>query len=101
MVSQPMHMSPRRPATRLLTALIIAGLAFGAGAQSERRLPDLGSSANALISPQEAQDYGAAMLRQMRALNMVVDDPLLNDYIKNLGFRLVAACSLAAMPRFF
>ncbi|SFK21934.1 M48 family metalloprotease [Rhodanobacter glycinis] len=88
-----MHMSPRRPATRLLTALIIAGLAFGAGAQSERRLPDLGSSANALISPQEAQDYGAAMLRQMRALNMVVDDPLLNDYIKNLGFRLVAACS--------
>ena len=88
-----MHMSPRRPAARLLTALILAGLAFGAGAQSEPRLPDLGSSANALISPQEAQDYGAAMLRQMRALNMVVDDPLLNDYIKNLGFRLVAACS--------
>ena len=88
-----MHMSPRRPATRLLTALVLASLAFGAGAQSERRLPDLGSSANALISPQEAQDYGAAMLRQMRALNMVVDDPLLNDYIRNLGFRLVAACS--------
>ncbi len=87
-------MAPRRPATRLLTALILAGLAFAAGAQD--RLPDLGSSANALISPQEAQDYGASMLRQMRALGMVVDDPLLDDYINDLGFRLVAAC---AKPR--
>ncbi|GAB3783552.1 M48 family metalloprotease [Dyella agri] len=89
-------MSPRRPAKRLLTALILAGLAFAAGAQDNVRLPDLGSSANALISPQEAQDYGAAMLRQMRALDMVVDDPLLDDYINDLGFRLVAAC---AKPR--
>jgi predicted Zn-dependent protease len=30
------------------------------------------------------------MLQQMRALDMVVDDPLLDDYINNLGFRLVA-----------
>ncbi len=89
-------MPPRRPATRLLTALILAGLAFAAGAQDNVRLPDLGSSANALISPQEAQDYGAAMLRQMRALGMVVDDPLLDDYLNDLGFRLVAAC---AKPR--
>lgn len=76
-----------------MTALILAGLAFGAGAQQDARLPDLGSSANALISPQEAQDYGAAMMRQMRALDMLVDDPLLDDYINNLGYRLVASCA--------
>lgn len=78
---------------RLLIALATAGVAFAAGAQDKPddvRLPDLGSSANALISPQEAQDYGAMMLQQMRALDMVVDDPLLDDYINNLGFRLVA-----------
>ena len=67
-----------------------AALACAAGAQQEDRLPDLGSSANALISPQEAQDYGAAMLHQMRALDLVVDDPLLDDYINDLGFRLAA-----------
>ncbi|MBD8872110.1 M48 family metalloprotease [Rhodanobacter sp. DHB23] len=89
-------MAPRRPAKRLPTALLLAGLAFTAGAQDNSRLPDLGSSADALISPQEAQDYGAAMLRQMRALDMVVDDPLLDDYVNDLGFRLVAAC---AKPR--
>lgn len=67
-------------------------MAFGAGAQDTSvRLPDLGSSANALVSPQEAQDYGAAMLRQMRALDMVVDDAMLDDYINDLGYRLVAA----------
>ena len=71
----------------------MAGISFVAGAQDKPddiRLPDLGSSANALISPQEAQDYGAMMLQQMRALDMVVDDPLADDYINNLGFRLVA-----------
>jgi len=85
-------MAPRRLAPRLLTALVAAALACTAGAQDTTRLPDLGSSANALISPQEANDYGASMLRQMQALNMVVDDPLLDDYINDLGYRLVASC---------
>jgi len=83
-----MTMAPRRLALRLLTALISATFTCTAGAQDNVRLPDLGSSANALISPQEAQDYGASMLRQMRALGRVVDDPLLDDYINDLGHRL-------------
>ena len=87
-----MIMNPPRLLPRLLAAMVSAGLVFGVGAQ-DVALPDLGSSANALISPQEAQDAGAAMLRQMRALNMVVDDPLLDDYINDLGFRLVASCA--------
>jgi predicted Zn-dependent protease len=88
-----MTKSPRHVPKRLLTTLIMAGLAFAAGAQDKPddiRLPDLGSSANALVSPQELQDYGQMMLEQMRALDMVVDDPLADDYINNLGFRLVA-----------
>jgi predicted Zn-dependent protease len=86
-----MTMTPRHPAPRLLTALITATLACAAGAQQDVRLPDLGSSANALISPQEAQNYGASMLRQMRAMDMVLDDPLLDDYINDLGYRLAAS----------
>src|SRR5690242_21041395 len=39
----PMAMAPRL-APRLLTALFTACLAFGAGAQEDIRLPDLGSS---------------------------------------------------------
>jgi len=88
MFSKDMPKPSGRAMPRLLTALICATLTCAAGAQQDVRLPDLGSSANALISPQEAQDYGAAMLRQMRALDMVVDDPLLDDYINDLGYRL-------------
>ncbi len=87
-----MTTAPRRLVPRLLTGLITTALACAAGAQQDVRLPDLGSSANALISPQEAQDYGASMLREMRALDMVVDDPLLDDYINDLGHRLGANC---------
>ena len=85
-----MGMTPRRPARRVLTALLCAGLTCMASAQDDVRLPDLGSSADALISPQEARDYGASMLRQMRALDMVVDDPLLDDYVNDLGHRLAS-----------
>ncbi len=86
-----MTMASEHFAPRLLAVLIAAGLTFSAAAQDNVRLPDLGSSANALISPQEAQNYGASMLRQMRALDMVVDDPLLDDYINDLGYRLAAS----------
>jgi predicted Zn-dependent protease len=91
-----MRMPSRRPAIALSTALLGAALTCAAGAsqaQQDVRLPDLGSSADALVSPQEARDYGASMLRQMRALDMVVDDPLLDDYINDLGYRLAAASS--------
>ena len=84
--------APRLFRTRLAAALACAIVAFGAAAQDTSvRLPDLGSSANALVSPQEAQEYGAAMLRQMRSMDMVVDDAMLDDYINDLGYRLVAA----------
>lgn len=43
------------------------------------------------MSPQDLHDYGAAMLQEMRAYNLVLDDALLNDYINSLGWRLVAS----------
>jgi len=87
----PMTMASEHFVPRLLAALLATALTCSASAQDNVRLPDLGSSANALISPQEAQYYGASMLREMRALDMVVDDPLLDDYINSLGYRLAAS----------
>jgi Putative Zn-dependent protease, contains TPR repeats len=81
----------RLPFPRLLLLAATTAATFVAGAQDAVRLPDLGSSANALISPREADDYGAQMLRQMHALDLTLDDALLDQYINDLGFRLVAA----------
>ncbi len=73
---------------------LIALLTFGAStlhANDTVRLPHLGSTAAAVLSPAEAQAYGASMFRQMRALNLVLDDPLADEYINDLGYRLVTA----------
>jgi len=82
-------MRPFLPRLALLAAS--AAATFAVGAQDNIRLPDLGSSANALISPREADQYGAMMLSQMHALDLTVDDALVDQYINDLGFRLVAS----------
>ncbi|MGH7757458.1 MAG: M48 family metalloprotease, partial [Vulcanimicrobiaceae bacterium] len=35
-------------------------------------------------------DYGASMLHELRAYGLVLDDPLLNEYLNSLGYRLVS-----------
>ena len=53
------------------TALLAAVLSFGLGstlasAQEGARLPDIGSSARALLGPAQQRDYGQMMLAQLR-----------------------------------
>lgn len=77
----------------LAIAVATACLATLAGANESGgvKLPDIGSSAASLATPQELRDYGAGMLQEMRAYDMVLDDPLLSDYVNSLGYRLVAS----------
>lgn len=78
----------------LLSALTVCVCSLLAGISHVRavdvNLPNIGSSAGELLSPEEAHQYGASMLHEMRSLNMVLDDPLLIAYINALGYRLVA-----------
>ncbi|MFI4968843.1 MAG: M48 family metalloprotease [Lysobacterales bacterium] len=64
---------------------------FAGAREPDLKLPDIGSSAAAIMSPQDLHDYGAAMLQELRAYDLVLDDALLNDYINALGYRLVAS----------
>src|SRR5690606_10867567 len=74
-----------------LPTLAVAVCATLVGAREPAvRLPDIGSSAAGIMSPTDQKDYGASMLHQMRAYNMVLDDPLINDYMHALGYRLVS-----------
>lgn len=77
-------------AYRLLPALTCLALALPAAAQQDVNLPELGSSAAGLISPQEEQAYGASLLRELRSMNLVLDDPQVDAYLHALGYRLVA-----------
>lgn len=74
-----------------LPALLAAACVGLAGAQEPGvRLPDIGSSAATAMSPEEMKAYGASMLHEMRSYNYVLDDPLVNDYLHALGYRLVS-----------
>lgn len=76
---------------RLIFMAIIAISGTLASAQSsDLALPDIGASADTLISPLQERRIGVSMMRQFRAHNLVLDDPLFSDYLNGLGYRLVA-----------
>lgn len=77
--------------SRIAIALLCASLCVAAGAQSNRiELPDMGSSAGQLLSPGEERIYGRELMREMRRYGWLLEDPLIDEYIESLGFRLVA-----------
>lgn len=80
----------------VLAAACVTALA--GAREPDVKLPDIGSSAAGLMSPQDLHDYGAGALQEMRAMGLVLDDALLNDYINTLGYRLVANSDSPNLP---
>lgn len=82
------------PRVRIITTLIISTVIWLAAPALPRAqditLPDLGSSAEALATPDELRRYGRQLLGSFRDAGMLFDDPLLDEYIETLGYRLVA-----------
>ncbi|MFN3704354.1 M48 family metalloprotease [Thermomonas sp.] len=73
--------------------VLLAALATVAGAASaqNRNLPDIGSSAGTVLSPAKQAEYGAMVLAQLRHAGYVVDDPLLDGWLDEVGQRLAGA----------
>lgn len=66
-------------------------LTFGTAAAQDSRLPDMGSSAGSMLSPAQQEEYGAMVLAQLRHAGYVLDDPLLDEWLNDVGQRLAAA----------
>ncbi len=54
------------------------------------RLPDLGSAADRTLSPQKEAEYGRQVLNLIREYGLLVSDPVVQDYLYHLGYRLAA-----------
>ncbi|VAW91802.1 Exported zinc metalloprotease YfgC precursor [hydrothermal vent metagenome] len=54
-------------------------------------LPDIGDSGAALVTLEEEERTGEAVLRNIRRAGGLIEDPILVDYINRLGHKLVAA----------
>jgi predicted Zn-dependent protease len=55
------------------------------------QLPDLGDESQALYSPAQERKLGDSVVHQIRAQGAYLEDPEVNDYLNELGHRLVAA----------
>ncbi|MFT3790045.1 MAG: M48 family metalloprotease [Rudaea sp.] len=73
-------------------AVFVAAIAVltSHGYAADTRLPNLGSSAGNVASPEEQRQYGFYVLHELRNQNAVLDDPLLADYLNTLGYKLVS-----------
>ena len=75
-------------------ALAIAPLAGVPGSVSSalaQSLPDLGDVSQTNFSPMQERKLGETIIRQLRANGAYINDPEVNDYLNELGHRLVAS----------
>ena len=80
------------PLRRLRPAALAFALAFAAGASAQdNRLPDIGSSAGAVLSPAKQAEYGAMVLAQLRHEGYILDDPLMDGWLRDVGLRLASS----------
>ena len=76
---------------RILLALLTAGFSLSSVAQNDRlELPDMGASADTILSRKEEQEYAKALVRQMRAYEVLVEDPLISGFFEDMGYRLAS-----------
>jgi predicted Zn-dependent protease len=75
-----------------MTAGVVFALGLATPVQAtDNGLPQMGSSAEELLSPQQEAEYGAETLYQLRRLGYVLEDPLIDSWLDAMGHRLGAA----------
>ena len=80
----------RRPIRALLLGLTIL---LGQPAIGDSRLPELGTPADTVLSPEQERQIGAEVFEKLRARGGVVEDALLDGYLNDLGIRLMSSAS--------
>ena len=79
---------------RSIRALLLApALLLGQATMADYRLPELGTPADTVLSPEEERQIGAEVFEKLRARGGVVEDALLDGYLNDLGTRLMSSAS--------
>ena len=71
-----------------LRLFVLTLFLFSALSLAEIELPDLGNPSDIYLSKMDEPAIGRAYFRSLRAQQQVVEDPLLAEYIQNLGEKL-------------
>ena len=82
---------PKSFGGRLCLALLVFSASLTSTAQTDRlSLPDMGASADSVLSRKEEEEYAKALVRQMRAYEVLNEDPLITAFFEDMGYRLVS-----------
>ena len=87
-------MRRRLTAAAVAVALVVAPLPAappGVSRAAAQSLPDLGDASQTNLSAVQERKLGETIIRQVRASGAYINDPEVNDYLNELGHRLVAA----------
>ena len=100
-----MDISSRPSLVFFFTLLFCFGVILPATAEESDndgiRLPDLGSPSDQYLTPNDEIRLGQAFMQNIRETQAVVTDPLISEYIQNLGNRLLKHSEAAAQPYHF
>ncbi len=77
----------------LFTMLLAVLLLTSMPGRAETQLPELGNPVDTVLSPDEERQIGAEVFAQLRARGGVIEDPLLDSYLNDLGIRLMSSAS--------
>ncbi|WP_281223458.1 M48 family metalloprotease [Photobacterium sanguinicancri] len=86
----------KAPAYLLITALLSSSLPIHA--ETFNSLPEIGTTAASTLTIEKELEYGDAYMRMLRASRPIISDPLLADYVQDLGHRLVANANDVRTP---
>lgn len=78
----------KAPRYLLLSALLTTSLS--AVANNATSLPDIGTTAASTLTIDKEIKYGDMYMQMMRASRPMINDPVLSEYIQDLGHKLVA-----------
>ncbi|MCW9024315.1 MAG: M48 family metalloprotease, partial [Gammaproteobacteria bacterium] len=73
-----------------LTAVITGFFVFFISTAHSVDLPEIGESAAAIVTPIEEFETGQAVMRNIRRAGGTLEDPLVHQYLNQLGYSLVA-----------
>lgn len=77
-------------AFKLFVTLAIVAAAVPVGARQSVQLPDLGSTSTQVMSRDELESFPREFEQYMRANELLIEDPLVKDFIHDMGYRLVS-----------
>ncbi len=71
-------------------------------AQNDRiQLPDLGASADSIFSDGEERSYARQLIYQLRQFGLLIEDPQINDFFQDMGYRLISHSDEPGRPYHF